>query len=100
MAKAAAWFARETRLDTTEVFEFVNLNQADYKVATMCRLLGVSRSGYYAWLNRSPSARSIEDAPLTRRIEAIDKSSRGTCGVPRTHAELVEDDQGVSRERI
>ena len=100
MAKAAAWFARETDSIPPKFFEFGNLNQADYKVATMCRLLGVTRSGYYAWLNRSPSARSIEDAPLTRRIEAIYKGSRGTYGVPRTHAELVEDDQGVSRERI
>ena len=66
----------------------------------MCRVLGVSRSGYYALLYRSPLARSIEDAQLTRRIEAIHKTSRETYGVPRIHAELIEDDERVSRKRI
>ena len=45
-------------------------------------------------------ARSIEDAQLTRRIEAIHKTSRETYGVPRIHAELIEDDERVSRKRI
>jgi len=78
----------------------VKVNPANYKVATMCRALGVSRSGYYALLYRSPLARSIEDAQLTRRIEAIHKTSRETYGVPRIHAELIEDDERVSRKRI
>jgi len=78
----------------------VKVNPANYKVATMCRALGVSRSGYYALLYRSPLARSIEDAQLTRRIEAIHKTSRETYGVPRVHAELIEDDERVSRKRI
>ena len=62
-------------LDTPEVSELVKLNQANYIVLTMCRVLGVSRSGYYASLNGSPSGRSIEDARLTLRIEAIHKTS-------------------------
>ncbi len=55
---------------------------------------------YYALLYRSPLARSIEDAQLTRRIEAIHKTSRETYGVPRIHAELIEDDERVSPKRI
>lgn len=66
----------------------------------MCRVLGVSRSGYYAWRKRLPSARSIEDKRLTQRIEAIHDESRGTYGVPRIHAELNETDERVSRKRI
>ena len=66
----------------------------------MCRVLSVSRSGYYAWLKRLPSARSIEDERLIRRIEAVHESSRGTYGVPRIHAELIEEDERVSRKRI
>jgi transposase-like protein len=50
------------RIDPVEGFEFVKRNQADYPVATLCRILGISTSGYYAWLNRPPSARAQSDA--------------------------------------
>ncbi len=51
-------------------------------------MLGVSRSGYYAWRSRPPSHRSIVDAELTRAIMRIHEASRGTYGRPRIHAEL------------
>jgi len=54
----------------------------------MCRVLGVSTSGYYAWVGRGQSTRSIRDAELTAIIKAIHLQSRGTYGVPRIHAEL------------
>lgn len=57
-------------------------------MSAMCRILGVSRSGYYAWLERGPSKRSIEDASLLVEIEAIHSKSRGTYGSPRVVAEL------------
>ncbi len=66
----------------------------------MCRVLCVSRSGYYAWLNRSPSARAVEDERLTHKIADIHADSRGTYGVPRVHAELREDNECVGRKRI
>ena len=75
-------------------------NQADHKVATMCRVLGVSRSGYYAWLKRAPSARAEEDERLKVRIDEIHEQSRGTYGVPRIHIELKDADERVSRKRI
>jgi putative transposase len=50
--------------------------------------LKVSRSGYYAWLHRPPSRRSVEDASLTEDIREIHRRSRGTYGYPRVHAEL------------
>ncbi len=75
-------------------------HQADYKIATMCRVLGVSRSGYYAWCKRAPSARAVADGRLTALIETIHAASRGTYGVPRIHAELTEDGERVSAKRI
>ena len=49
LKKAAAWFARETGSIPSNGFEFVSAHQAEHPVATMCRVLGVSPSGYYAW---------------------------------------------------
>lgn len=54
----------------------------------MCRLLGVSPSGFYAWVGRSPSARSQEDGRLGERIREVHARSRGTYGAPRVLAEL------------
>jgi hypothetical protein len=58
-----------------------------YPIATMCRLLGVSASGYHAWLRRAPSAREQSDAALLARIREIHRTSRSTYGAPRIHAE-------------
>ena len=53
-----------------------------------CRVLGVSRSGYYDWLGRPPSARAEENTLLSKHIENIHEQSRGTYGWPRICAEL------------
>ena len=66
----------------------------------MCRVLGVSTSGYYAWLKRQSSQRSREDAILTDRIRWIHLRSRGTYGSPRIHAELRDAGVHVSRKRV
>ncbi len=66
----------------------------------MCRVLGVSPSGYYAWRTRSPSARTVADAVLGDRIEAIHTRSRGTYGVPRIHAELKAAGACLGRKRV
>lgn len=65
-------------------------NQADLPVRTMCRVLRVSPSGYYDWLDRVPSARARANAELTQPIEQIHRSSDATYGAPRVHAELAE----------
>ena len=57
-------------------------HQAVHRVATMCRVLGVSPSGYYAWRKRPLSARARTDVELTAQIEAIHRESRGTYGAP------------------
>ncbi len=76
------------------------MNQADYPVQTLCRVLGVSPSGYYAWRSRAASARSVSDAVLTERIREIHEYSRGTYGAPRIHAELKKQGWRVGRKRV
>jgi putative transposase len=66
----------------------------------MCRLLGVSASGYYAWCKRPLSQRAQDDAALSTRIGSIHERSRCTYGVPRIHAELAADGIFVGRKRI
>ena len=75
-------------------------NQACYPVATQCRVLGVSPSGYYAWLDRTPSAQRVVDDLLLERIRAIHSDSRGTYGAPRIHVELVEEGWHIGRKRV
>ena len=69
-------------------------------MATMCRVLEVSTSGYYAWRKREPSRTAREDARLQARIEHIHADSRGTYGAPRVHAELAAMGQRVGRKRV
>jgi len=78
----------------------VKANQARYPVATMCRVLEVSTSGYYAWRKRNVSQRSQADAILTDRIRTIHARSKGTYGAPRIHAELAEEGMQVGRKRV
>ena len=78
----------------------MNANQADAKVATMCRVLAVSTSGYYAWRDRAPSARALADAVLTERIRAVHADSHHTYGMPRVRAELIDQGVTVSRKRV
>jgi putative transposase len=78
----------------------VKSNQAKYRISTMCRTLGVSTSGYYAWLLRAPSARKQSDIALGDRIEAIHRRSRNTYGRPRIKAELKDDGISISNDRL
>ena len=66
----------------------------------MCRVLGISPSGYYAWRERVPSQRAQKDAELIKRIRDIHETSRGTYGVPRMHAELAAQGHHVGRKRV
>ena len=75
-------------------------NQDKHRVATMCRVLGVSPSGYYAWRARPPSQRAREDAKLLGSIRAAHEGSDGTYGAPRVHQELQEQGARVGRKRV
>ena len=75
-------------------------NQACHRVATMCRVLGVSSSGYYTWRSRGRSNRAKHDEALGGTIRAIHEASGGTYGAPRMHAELTANGRRVSRKRV
>jgi putative transposase len=79
----------------------VKANQATHSVRVMCRLLKLSKSGFYAWDRRPMSARKRADIGLTVRSRAIYRRSRDTYGAPNIHAELA-DDHGihVGRKRV
>ena len=66
----------------------------------MCRLLGVSTSGYYGWRVRSPSRRAQQNKELSRRIAAIHAESRQIYGARRVWAELRAQGVTVSRRRV
>jgi len=66
----------------------------------MCRVLGVSPSGYYAWRYRPLAARAIRDVVVSAEIAAAHRASRGTYGVPRIHAELAAQGVHVGPKRI
>ena len=75
-------------------------HQAAHRIATVCRVLGVSPSGYYAWQSRPRSARAQADVALTQRIGTIHAHSRETYGAPRVHAELAAQGTPVGRKRV
>lgn len=66
-------------------------NQAIHSVRTMCRVLQISKSGFYAWSSRPISARARTDIGLTARIHEIHRRARGVYGAPMIHAELADD---------
>jgi putative transposase len=82
------------------VFAFIEAEKAAYPVATMCRLLGVSKSGYYAWRTRPLSTRAHADRAMTGQIRVIHERSRGTYGAPRVWAELRYEGVYCSRKRV
>ena len=81
-------------------FGLVDAEKANYSVSLLCKVLKVSRSGYYGWRDRPPSKRTKENATLTERIREIHHRSRGTYGYPRVHAELRVLGVRCSRKRV
>jgi len=75
-------------------------NQATYPIQLMSKVLSVSRSGFYAQVDREPCARDIADAWLMKRIVQIHQASKQTYGAPRIHAELADVGIHVGRKRV
>ena len=84
-----------------QVFEFIDAEETSFPIAFMCRRLGVSKAGYFAWKHRYVSQRAVADARITKLIHQIHAGSRGTYGAQRIRAELA-DKYGVhfGRKRI
>jgi len=69
-------------------------------VYELCSKLGVSRSGYYAWLNRVECGREVENRGLVGEIRLIHRQSRGTYGSPRVHARLRQQGYRVNHKHV
>jgi transposase InsO family protein len=81
-------------------FAFIAAKVADFSVLSMCRVLDVSPSGYYAWRDSGPSKRKVEDAVLVEDVARIHAASRGAYGSPRVTEELRAQGRPVGQKRI
>ena len=81
-------------------YGFVKQHKIEFHVILMCKVLRVSRSGYYEWLKRPTSKQRQEDQRLSREIVTIHQKSRATYGTRRIKVELAEQGEQVSRSRI
>jgi putative transposase len=82
------------------IYAFVEAEKANHRVNAMCRALKVSKSGFYGWRGRAPSARDQADALLSEKIARIHRDSRETYGAPRIHFELRTLGVRCSRKRV
>ena len=81
-------------------YRFIEREKASHSVRRMCRLLGVSPSGFWAWHGRAPSPRREADVHLVARIALAHAASRGTYGAPRIRAEIRDDGIPVGLRRV
>jgi len=81
-------------------FRLIDQAKKAFPVHRLCKVLGVSQSGYFAWRNRKPSRRQLDDMVLLAHIRAQFATSNETYGAPRMHVELREDGLDVGRHRV
>ncbi|HEX3219525.1 MAG TPA: IS3 family transposase [Candidatus Limnocylindria bacterium] len=98
LRKAAAFFQG----DRVTKFAFVSAERANHAVATLCRVIGASVSGFYAWLHAIPTvqSRAEAEAALREQIGRVFAARRRVYGSPRVHAELRREGRRHSRRRI
>lgn len=82
------------------VFEFIEAHRGEFYLQVMCRMLGVTRAGYFSWRGRPISKRKTADDRLGEEIKEIHGQSKGRYGVPRIHAELKARGFVCSRRRV
>jgi putative transposase len=90
---------RSTPWARRRIYAFIKAHGEEYDIKTMCDTLGVTRSGYYAWLHNPISNRAQEDA-LLRLIRASFKASHGVYGSPRVFLDLLEAGETCSKHRV
>jgi putative transposase len=82
------------------MFRLIHAERAQFPVAVSCRILGVSRSGYYRWLDAKPSGQAQSDARLAAEVKEIHREHVGRYGSPRVQRELAARGHRVSRKRV
>ena len=88
-----------------DIFQFMKAHQAVFPVETgppvrMCKVLNVSRSGYYYWLAQRPSKRAKENEAILKLINTSFTSSKGRYGSPKITRDLAAQGVNVSRPRV
>jgi putative transposase len=81
-------------------FEFILAEKANFPITILCRVLEVSRSGYYAWLRRPLCPRRVEDEQISVEIQKVHEQSVKRYGSPRIHKALRRKGRRVSRKRV
>ena len=81
-------------------FRVIDEKKADLSLARKCALFGVSASGFYAWKQRGPSQRQLDDMVFMAHIRSQFSTSHETYGSPRMHVELQEDGLAIGRHRV
>ena len=81
-------------------YAFIKSHRTTFSVSLMCKVMEVTRSAFYDWLNRPESARNREDRQLSEKVKKIHEKSRETYGARRIRQELVEDGEPISRTRV
>lgn len=82
------------------MYELIHADRGDIPVARACRVLGVSRSGYYQWLDAEPSSRAIDDAVLASEIKEVFQEHKGRYGAPRIRRALKRRGARPSKKRV
>jgi putative transposase len=81
-------------------YRCIRRRRYQYPIRMMCRLLGVSRSGYYDWCNRDESTRARNDRALSRMIRELHEASGGVYGARKLHRELIDHGQRCGRHKV
>ena len=81
-------------------YSFIQAEKAQYPVAVLCRVMGVARSGFYAWCQRPLSRRAQQNQRLLAQIQEAHRDSDGSYGSPRIHRDLWSQGLRISRHRV
>jgi putative transposase len=92
--------SRKNAICVRQLYTFIEQHKDEYPIEVMCRLLGVARSGYYAWQEDPESDHAREDARLLELIKASHKASHGIYGAPRVFLDLREAGETCSKNRV
>ena len=80
-------------------FGFIEAEKASFPISRMCRVLGVSQSGFFAWQDRPACRRQQQDMVYLAHIRTAFALSNGTYGSPRMHRDLVDEGHEIGRHR-
>ena len=80
-------------------FAFIDAEKASFPISRMCRVLGVSQSGFFAWQDRPACRRQQQDMVYLAHIRTVFALSNGTYGSPRMHRDLIDEGHEIGRHR-